>query len=67
VSVKWTSKVFKPAYASCHSRRQARLFYSLFDSQSYRDTAKTGNGPGLAGAGRPLAGPSRSDRTWKKV
>jgi hypothetical protein len=41
VSVKWASKVFKPAYASCHSRRQARLFYSLFDSQSYRDTAKT--------------------------
>ncbi len=24
-----------------HSRRQARLFYSIFDSQSYRDTAKT--------------------------
>jgi hypothetical protein len=41
VSVKWASKVFKPAYASCHSRRQARLFYSIFDSQSYRDTAKT--------------------------
>jgi hypothetical protein len=41
VSVKWASKVFKPAYASCHSRRQARLFYSIFDSQSYRDISKT--------------------------
>jgi hypothetical protein len=41
ISVKWPSKVFKPAYASCHSRRQARLFYSIFDSRSYRDTART--------------------------
>jgi hypothetical protein len=41
ISVKWPSKVFKPAYASCHSRRQARLFYSLFDSRAYRDTART--------------------------
>ncbi len=39
-SVKWSGKIFKPACASCHSRRQARLFYSISNSQSFRDTAR---------------------------
>jgi hypothetical protein len=39
ISVRWNPKVYKPAFASCHSNKVAKLYLSLFNPAKYRAIA----------------------------